>query len=67
MKNFNWQTWTAIGIIAAVIITLIVLHLVQPTLTFAWCEVFTVCAFILGVATGYFLKARNIINSAKPE
>lgn len=56
MKNFTWKQWTAIGVIAAVVITLIVLHLVQPVITFAWTEVFCAGSFILGGVAGYLIK-----------
>ena len=56
MKNFTWKQWTAIGVIAAVVITLVVLHLVQPVITFAWTEVFCAGSFILGGVAGYLIK-----------
>lgn len=56
MKNRNWQQWTAIGIIAAVIIAAIVLHLVQPQVSYAFLEVCAAVTFVLGVAVGLLLK-----------
>ena len=62
MKNLTWQQWTAIGIIAAVVITGVVLHFVQPQVSYALTEAMTICAFIVGGITGYMLKKKNIIN-----
>lgn len=60
MKNWNWKQWTAVGIIAAVLITVIILHFVQPTISFAFAEVMTICGFILGCITGYMFKGKTI-------
>lgn len=62
MKNWTWKQWTAIGIIAAVIITGIVLHLVQPAVSYAWLEAVATGTFVLGGVTGWLLKKNNIIN-----
>ena len=61
MKKLTWQQWTAIGIIAAVIIAAIVLHLVQPQVSYAFFEIGAVVTFALGVVVGYLLK-KNIVN-----
>ncbi len=52
----NWKKWTAIGIIAAVVIAFIVLHLVQPEVTYAFTEMLCAGAFILGGVAGYFIS-----------
>lgn len=62
MKKLTWQQWTAIGIIAAVIIAAIVLHLVQPQVSYAFFEIGAVVTFALGVVVGYLLK-KNIVNA----
>ena len=62
MKNLTWQQWTAIGIIVAVIIAAVVLHLVQPQVSYAFFEIGAVVMFTLGVVTGYLLKKKNVIN-----
>ena len=62
MKNWTWQQWTALGIIAAVIIAAVVLHLVQPQVSFAFLEISSLVMFALGVVTGYLLKKKNIVN-----
>lgn len=62
MKNLTWQQWTAIGIIAAVIIAAVVLHLVQPHVSYAFFEIGAVVMFVVGVLTGYLLKKKNIVN-----
>ena len=62
MKKLTWQQWTAIGITAAVIITGIVLHLVQPAVSYAWLEAVATGTFVLGGVTGWLLKKNNIIN-----
>ena len=65
MKNLTWQQWTAIGITAAVIITGIVLHLVQPAVSYAWLEAVATGTFALGGVAGYLLKKNNIVNKTK--
>ena len=62
MKNLTWQQWTAIGIIVAVIIAAVVLHLVQPQVSYSFFEIGAVVMFALGVVTGYLLKKKNVIN-----
>lgn len=59
MKNWNWKQWTAIGIIAAVIIAAVVLHLVQPTVSYAFLEITAVVTFLLGLASGWLLWHRK--------
>lgn len=63
MKNWTWKQWTALGIIAAVVIAAVVCHLVQPAVSYAWLEVVAVVTFALGVVTGYLLKKNNIVNN----
>lgn len=62
MKNLTWQQWTAIGIIAAVVITGIILHFVQPQVSYALTEAMTAGGFVVGGIAGYMLKKKNIIN-----
>lgn len=63
MKKLNWQQLTAIAIIAVVIITGIILHLVQPNVSFAFTELLSGGCFILGGISGYMLKKNNIIKT----
>lgn len=56
MKKLTWQQWTAIGITLAVIITGVILHLVQPNVSFAFTEIIGFGAFVLGVISGYLIK-----------
>lgn len=69
MKNWNWQQWTALGIIAAVIIAAVVLHLVQPQVSYAYLEICAAVTFVLGGICGYLLKknepTQNAGNSEK--
>jgi hypothetical protein len=53
MKNWTWKEWTALGIIAAVIIAAVVCHLVQPVVTYAWLELISCGTFVLGGVAGY--------------
>ena len=62
MKNWTWKQWTAVGIIAAVIIAAVVCHLVQPVVTYAWLEMISAGTFVLGGLTMYLLKKNNIVN-----
>ena len=63
MKNWNWKQWTAIGIIVAVVVALVICHLVQPTVSYAWLEMVSAGTFILGGVTGYLLKKNDIIKA----
>lgn len=56
MKNWNWKQWTAFGIVIAVIITIVVLHIVQPVMAFAWTELFAGGSFAVGAVAGYLFK-----------
>lgn len=61
MKKLSWQQWTAIGVTAAAVITLVVLHFVQPEVSYAFCEAMTVGGLVVGGVIGWLLKAKNII------
>lgn len=63
MKNLTWQQWTAIGIIAALFITGLVLHFVQPTVSYAFTEAISVATFFVGVVTGYLLKKNDVVKT----
>ena len=65
MKKFTWQQWVAIGLLAAVIITLIVLHFVQPSVSYAFTELMTGAGVVVGGVIGYLLKAKNIVKTVK--
>ena len=61
MKNWTWKQWTALGIIAAVIIAAVVCHLVQPKVTYAWLEMVAGGTFVLGALVGYWLKKNDVV------
>lgn len=61
MKNWTWKQWTALGIIAAVVIAAVVCHLVQPQVTYAWLEMVAGGTFVLGGLTTYLLMKNNIV------
>lgn len=63
MKKLSWQQWTAIAIIALVIITGIIFHLVQPNVSFAFTELIGSGCFIAGGISGYMLKKNNVIKT----
>ena len=65
MSKFTWQQWTAIGILAAAVITLVVLHFVQPEVSYAFTEAMTAGGVIVGGVVGYMLKEKNIIKKDK--
>ena len=60
MKNWNWKQWTGFGIMVAVIITLVVLHFVQPVISYAFAEAMTAGGVILGGISGYMLKGKTL-------
>lgn len=61
MKNWTWKQWTAIGVIAAVIIAAVVCHLVQPTVTYAWLEIVSAGTFVLGGVAGFLFGNSNVV------
>lgn len=61
MKNWTWKQWTAIGVIAAVIIAAVVYHLVQPTVTYAWLEIVSAGTFVLGGVAGFLFGNSNVV------
>lgn len=56
MKNWTWKQWTAVGIIAAVVIAAVVLHFVQPVISYALAEAMTLGGFVLGGVSGYLIS-----------
>jgi len=61
MKNWTWKQWTAVCVIAAVVIAAVVCHLAQPEVTYAWLEMVSCGTFVLGAVAGNLLakKAKN--------
>jgi len=55
MKNWNWKQWTALALAAALIIAVVVLHFVQPVVSFAFTEFATLIGAIIGGVCGYSL------------
>ncbi len=52
----NWKKWLGIGIIAAVVIAIVVLHLVQPKVTYAFAEIMAAITFVAGGVAGWLIK-----------
>lgn len=61
MKNWTWKQWTAVGVIAAVVIAAVVCHLVQPEVTYAWLEMVSCGTFVLGAVAGNWLCKNKVI------
>lgn len=60
MKEFckSWKFWTLFVIIAALVIAAVVLHLVQPKVTYAWIEIVSFVTFVLGCVAGVILHMK---------
>jgi hypothetical protein len=58
MKNWTWKQWTAFGLTVAVIIASVVLHFVQPQVSYAFTEAMIAGGFVLGGVAGYMF-AKN--------
>lgn len=56
MKNWNWKQWTGFAILIAVIIAFVVLHFVQPVVSYAFMEFTCAGTFVLGFISGYLLN-----------
>lgn len=50
-----WKKWLVVAIVALIIIAIVVLHLVQPKITYAFAEVLIAIAFIIGGVAGWFV------------
>ena len=62
MKNWNWKQWTAFGLVVAVIIVGVTLHLVQPEVSYALLEIVSGGTFVLGgFATWLLMKGKTPI------
>jgi hypothetical protein len=59
MKNWTWKQWTAVGVIAAVVIAAVVCHLLQPEVTYAWLEMVSCGTFVLGAVAGALLAKKT--------
>ena len=60
MKNWNWKQWTAFGLVVAVIIVGVILHLGQPEVSYALLEMVSGGTFVLGgCATWLFMKGKT--------
>ena len=67
MKTWTWKEWTAFGLIAALVIEIVVLHFVQPIVSYALLE-FACCgtgiiAFIAGYLFGKSRKEKQYLFS----
>lgn len=51
----SWKKWVGIGLIAAAVIAILVLHLVQPEVTYAFAEVMSAITFVGGGVAGYLI------------
>lgn len=58
LKKLTWQQWTSIGVIVAFAVIFIILHLVQPSISFAFAELFAIGTFVGGFASGYLFSKR---------
>lgn len=60
MKEFwkSWKFWTLFGIFASLLIATVVLHLVQPKVTYAWLEIVSSVTFVLGCVAGVILHIK---------
>ncbi|MBQ1573454.1 MAG: hypothetical protein IIZ78_20215 [Clostridiales bacterium] len=56
----NWKKWTAIGLTAAVVIALVVLHFVQPEVSYAFVEAASAVSFVAGAVAGYLYKKYRV-------
>ena len=64
MKTWTWKEWTALCLVAALVIAIIVLYFVQPVVSYALLE-FACCgtgiiAFIAGYLFGKSYKEKSI-------
>ena len=60
MKTWTWKEWTAFGLIVALVIAIIVLHFVQPVVSYALLEFACCRTGIITFIAGYlFGKSRK--------
>ena len=63
IKSVTVAQWIAIALFVAVIITAIVLHFVQPQVSYAFFEIGALALYLLGLISGYLIKKNNIIKN----
>ena len=56
MKNWTWKQWTSLGLVVVIFITCLVLHLVQPQVTYSFAELMTFVGAVVGFVAGYLFK-----------
>ena len=59
MKKLSWQQWTGIGLLIAFVVCVVVLHLVQPQVSFAFTEIISVVTFVGGLVIGYLFNKKK--------
>lgn len=57
IKTWGWREWTAVALVLAIVIAAVVLHLVQPSVSFSFTELLMVISFSVGGVVGYLLKS----------
>ena len=56
MKNWTWKQWTSLALVLATVLACFIMHLVQPTISYAFAEVMTLFSAVVGFVAGYLFK-----------
>lgn len=56
MEKWTWKQWTSMVLIILTILSCVIMHLVQPQVSYAFAETMTLIGVIVGFIAGYLFK-----------
>lgn len=62
MEKWTWKQWTSMVLIILTILSCVIMHLVQPQVSYAFAETMTLIGVIVGFIAGYLFK-REVVQT----
>lgn len=59
MRNWKWYQWVGFALVAAAVVALVVLHFVQPEVSYALTEAMTAGGVVVGFVGGFLLGRKK--------